>query len=274
MALNVDVQQNASSLCQSCPLHRLQGVQSPGCCHMQVLATGRSRSTTRRSCMRRATDSDMHPVSSSSQHPISSRVLAAMGQPSPVSATTPQASQYSSNDTQQLGAAKVQRSLTWTEEGQAGVRWGTEGQPGGNPKEVTRGLERHSSSNPERVIRGSEGGTGGDLERAISGSNGPDSIYAGVTNTTTQTQHQQQQQQHSLVGVNVLVSTTIEEATSSQTSPSVQPSRHGAVLHRQRLTGSAAAGMHESDSGSSNSGQTLVPARFRAGTLALFCDAN
>ena len=227
--------------------------------------------------MRPVTSSSQHPVSSSSQHPVTSRVLAAIGQPSAASPTTPQASQHGSYDTQPPGAAKVQRSLTWTEEGQVGLRWGTEGELDGKPKEVTKGLKWHSGSTPERVTRGPEGESDGDLERAISGSYG--SIITGLTDTNTitqpqQQQHQQQQQQHSLVGVNVHVSTTIEEATSSQSSPNVQPPRHGAVLHRQRLAGSAAAGMHESESANGNSGQMLVPARFRAGTLALLFDAK
>ena len=209
--------------------------------------------------MRRATDSDMHPVTSfsqhpftsSSQHPVRSRVLAAIGQPSSVSPKQSQASQHSSHDTQPLGAAKVQRSLTWTEEGPAGVRWGTEQESGGNP---TMELEGHSGSKSMRVTR----------------SNVSDST-SGIADTTTQ---QQQQQQHSLLGVNVQVSTTLEEATSSQCSPKVQPSRHGAVLHRQRLASNAAAGVQESQSGSSNIGQVPVPAGFRAGTPALLCDAK
>lgn len=242
---------------------------------MQVLATGRSRSTTRRSCMRRATDSDMHLVTSFSKHPVTSRVLAATAQPSSVSPTKAQPSQHSPNDTQPLGAAKVQRSLTWTEEGPVGVRWGTEGESDGNPKGLTRG---HPGSNPNRGTRQSEGESDGDLKGVVRGSGGSDSAFTGMADTTTQQQQQlhqhQQQQQHPLLGVNVQVSTTVEEATSSQSSPSVQPSRNGAVQHRQRLAGSAAAGLHESQSGSSNSGQMLVPDRFRAGTLPLLCDVK
>ena len=262
---------------------------------MQVLATGRSRSTTRRSCMRRATDSDMHPVTSSSQHPVTSssqhpvtsssqhpvasRVLAAIGQPCSVSPTKAQASQHSSNDTQPLGASKVQRSLTWTEEGPVGLTWGTEGESDG-PEGVARGLEWHSGSSPKRSTRGSEGESGGNLKGDIRGSNGSDSAFTGMDDATSQQQqhqqHQQQQQQqlHSLLSAKVLISTTVEEATSLQSSPNVQPSRNGAVQQRQRLPGSAAAGLHASESGSSNSGQVLVPDRFRAGTLALLCDAK
>ena len=250
--------------------------------------------------MRRATDSDMHPATSSSQHPVSlssqhpftsssqhpvtlpsqhpvaSRVLAAIGQPSSVSPTTPRAEQHSCDDTQPLGAAKVQRSLTWTAEGQMGARWGTEGESGGIPKDATGSLQGHFGSSPKRVSRESEGQSGGDLKGSISASNGTGSMSTVMADTTMQQQHQQQQQQqhHSLLGVNVQVSTTIEEATSLQSSPNVQHApRHGAVLHRQRLAGSAAAGLHESASASSNSGQVVVPARFRAGTLALLCDA-
>lgn len=232
--------------------------------------SGRSRSTTRRSCMRRATDSDIHPVTSSSQHPVSlssqhhpvssssqhavsspsqhpvtGRAPSAAGQQSPASVSKPQAIHDSCDPTQPLGAAKVQRSLTWTEEGQAGVRWGTEGGPGGESNGVTRG---------------SEGGLGANSREVTQSSDGSHCLSNGMTGTTMQ-----QQQQDRPLGVSVQVSTTAEEATSSQSSPNVQPSKHGVALHRQGLTGSSAV---ESESGSSNSGQVLVPARFRTGSLS------
>ena len=211
----------------------------------QVLATGRSRSTAKRSCVRRATDSDMYSVTASSHHPATSKALTAAGQPSPTSATTPQAGHHSSKEAQPLIGGKVQRSLTWTNEGQVGVRWGAEGGSDGGQERVHRG--------PDRLDIPSSG------------------LHDDTVGTPTQEQQQQQleqQQQDRLLGVSVQASMTVEEATSSQSSPSVQPSRHGAGLHRQRLAGNAATGLPESESGSDNSRQMLVPARFRAGTLA------
>lgn len=258
--------------CSICKLSLVHGLH-------QVLnvPSGRSRSMHRRSCMRRATDSDIHPVTSSSQHPVSSpsqrpvrpssqhpvsspsqppvtgRLSAAAGQQSPASESKPQASHDSCDATQPLVAAKVQRSLTWTEEGQAVVGWGAEGGPYGESNGVTRV---------------SEGGSGAEAQGVTQSSDGSHCPSTGMADKTMQQQQQQPQQQRGqLLGVSVQVSTTAEEATSLQSSPSVQPSRQGAALHRQGLTASSAAESRESDSGSSTSGQMLVPARFRAGSL-------
>ena len=242
----------------SAPSHLCMGMHQ-----VLSLPTGRSRSTIRRSCMRRATDSDIHPVTSSSQHPVSSpsqhpvtgRVPTAAGQQPPSSTSKPQADHDSCDATQPLVAAKVQRSLTWTEEGQAGVGWGTEGGSGGESS---------------RVTRETQGGFGANSKEVTQSSEGSHSPSTGMADTTIQQQQQQrqQQQQDRLLGVSVQVSTTAQEAISSQSSPSMQPSRHGAVPHRQALTASTAAESRESECGSSNSGQMLVPARFRTGTLS------
>ncbi|KAL3131609.1 hypothetical protein ABBQ38_007906 [Trebouxia sp. C0009 RCD-2024] len=199
----------------------------------QVLAVGRSRSTARRSCMRRATEPDMHPVTGSQD--ATSTALTGAPTPPP-SATAPHPSPGSCREPPLLGAVKVQRSLTWTEEGQAGVCWGSEGGSDGGQRETVMVRDHH------------------------------------VCETETQLQqpqpdHKKQQQQgDQQFSMNVQASMTVGDATRLQSSPCVHTSRHDAALQRQRMPSSVSAGVNDSGSGSSNSGQMLVPARFQAGS--------
>ena len=79
-----------------------------------------------------------------------------------------------------------------------------------------------------------------------------------------QQRHQQQQQQQQL-GLSMQSSMTLEDAASLQSSPSLQPPKRGASLHRQRLAATTASALGESGLSSSNSGHVTMPARFQAG---------
>ncbi|KAL3136152.1 hypothetical protein ABBQ32_007169 [Trebouxia sp. C0010 RCD-2024] len=210
----------------------------------QVLAVGRSRSTARRSCKRRATEPDMHPLTGS-QIVTSTAVP---GAPPPPSVTKPHASPSSCREAQPLGAVKVQRSLTWTEEGQAGVYWGSEGGSDRGQRRTVTALDSHVSETETQLQQQ------------------PPDQQQQQPDQQQQQPDQQQQQHDQYLSVNVQASMTVGDATRLQSSPCLQSSRHDAALHRQKIPGSASAGLNDSVTGSSNSGQMLVPARFQAGS--------
>ena len=141
-------------------------------------------------------------------------------------------------------------------------------------------VKSHEGQNVQSKLQASnEAGHMGTakVQRSLTWTKGSDSHSTGLNlglpdqaSTPAQTlqqhpqQHEQQQKQRQLT-VRAQSNMISQDATSSQSSPNVQLSSHGAATHRQRLAGSVAAGFDESGSGSSGSGTMLVPARFQAG---------
>ena len=94
---------------------------------------------------------------------------------------------------------------------------------------------------------------------------------------TQQAQHAQEgQHEQQQLNVSQQGSMTVDDADSSQSSPSLQAPRRGAALHRQRLGGRASSGLDESGSGGSSSEHMAAvdSARFQAGLLHHHCHAS